>query len=622
MSGPFYLWNTMANTVSPISGVFDQSGKCIAIAPQDGGPVTPGPGAASYTSLAALQSTLPAASNAGSVQMVGGKSYLAVGGVWEPIGQISTNLRAPAPTDNAAAGFDVNNFWRVLTGLIYQPVDAVNGIWKALNKVGKQIGGVVPSASIQAAYGTEAVVPGYTGNLIDVTCKVGGADTTVTVAATAGVADYTALESLLARSDSGTPALVVKAYDQSGNARHATTGAGAVSGGILVWRDAVQKYVVTGDQSGLYTLQIPAAATVTLNSFSLVVSGNGTGNGSDAYSSIGQLGGLSGAAGFWLHSETASVQQWVMGINGVANTYPTKQVPAVSGPGYYALCSGASTTFASNEISSNGPAMAATSVAGGALGPAIYSGMVPAFEWCQYMLTNAALTAAQLAAVKQSVYNNLSVTPQALDTVVVLGDSRATVRASASQTNALAPILASRLNGFATVIGHGISGATPGSLTVATVPAFAGALAVAGRKHVAVVLLDINCLMLAASGNNGAGLTVAQTVAALQAFYAALRSAGFTHIVALAGSRTTNGGTNGANGSTTTSVLMGQLYTAVMSLGAPGMGVDALVDLSASAATTSFSNGAYSGDGVHPTSLTLRIWADLAAPAVLSVLAK
>jgi lysophospholipase L1-like esterase len=352
---------------------------------------------------------------------------------------------------------------------------------------------------------------------------------------------------------------------------------------------AFDRYDSTGTRT---ILQANVLMSVTGNSVSTYLVGRGINSGDNLYlSSISMGDHLAGAL------KTMSLITSVNGKprlyrDGQSDAIPASPVTFDSNP-HVLITTLDTTTFALsvNEVSSSvSKTSDATAYAGGWLGciwPSFASSC--SHRIVGFGICNTVLTANQQTSLRYGSYARFNIKPQAIDQVFLLGDSRSSFAKKASNApeigRNIAVELAERLSGNAKVYNISQGGETTALALANKVPTIVS-MYQANVKNTVVILLGINDFIVST-------LTVAQVLAGIQAVIAPLKTAGFSIVLINELATTSTGG----GASTNIPLLRSQINA----LGASGMNVDGILDVSALTPINTPSNTAYYSDGTHPT---------------------
>lgn len=502
--------------------------------------------------------------------------------------------RPPRHTDNAAKGFTSSSLWQS-QGQVYSlatPPTATEAVWVKAQPSGGAFADIATSTKVAA--GLRAMKAGYTGVACIVTATIGGVATDFNISILAdGRLDEVAMRSVLGRADAGTQVICKQLNDQSGSGNHLTKGANPAP--YIEWDSLLKCFVlVFPEGTSPSVLTIPSSVIVSGNAFSLAVYGrcmNASSNNDRGLLAIG----TGDTINIFASTTGTAVHRGTLGQMGGFVRPPTN--------GCITLLAMSSTSgvVVSNETQNTVSISNDTrTLEGGILGCfGTANGPSGSHRIVGFGMCGSTLTAAQIAALKYDAYVALDVRPQALqNNVIWVGDSRSQRREFPA-----AAALLDRLGPDANVINLGVSSATSDNIGTRQIASSAAALYRSGAKNVAVMFGGINDFLVA-------NLTPAQSLAAIKANAAALKTQGWS--VILLNETATTSTTNGAN------TRLAQLRTLITEAGAVGMGVDELVDLGGYTTIMTASNAMFYPDGIHGSSAV----ATLIASAVREYVAK
>lgn len=517
-----------------------------------------------------------------------------------------TLSRPPDVTDHAARGFTLNSIWQAL-GKIWQPVaapDSTSAAWGELPVPGGCFTDIVGSANTIFAGGFVAMKAGYTGAAVDVSVTIATVPTTFTINILAsGEIDAVALQSAIAQADAGTDVTCIKLYDQSGAGNHYVKSA-SYPAPYVSFDDALGRYCLAtnGPYAGApRTLKAPVGVITTGsltsgygvigNAYSTLTIGRGVSSASNGLPALYALGDNTNA--------TVPDRRFcsaIAGINGKFNVWrgfaKCAHVPdqfVDSQPSVVVTVSATANTYLSVNES--------IGIATTTNDTAVYTSgwlftydpsandQVGSHRMVAFAVANVALSTAQQARLRQASYARFDIRPQALDQIILCGDSRtSSAQPTNKRFNSLSLQLASRLGKVARVIGMGNGGYTNAQILANQIPTIVS-MYNPNVKNTVFYLASVN--------DGSAGATPAQMMASMQISIAPLKAVGFR--VVLINELSTTSTTNSVN------TKLPILRDMVNAAGPAGMGCDAILDPLVFSPLATPANTAFYSDGLHPT---------------------
>ena len=361
-------------------------------------------------------------------------------------------VRAPTVNDDTTKGWAIGSVWQY-AGTVYQALSVTTGaaVWvpqasaqypvyaaPSSRSFNGQGAGVqqrivdILGTSAQVACGTVALKAGYTGKSITVTTTVSASPVTTDIdILSTGLLDTATLNTTLAAADVGTTAYVTKCWDQTGNGNHLTKHA-SYPGPIIGERsyNGIPE-MSWGNLLGDAGLVIPNAVTSTGNNFAAYVLGEmmaATGSNTTVFE-VGDSSTISGPSLSIIVPLSSANTATGLNIFTRAMGTPSPGLPVMSSATkgqVFGINSGASSaTIFSNETSATVTGISNATFVGGNLGRVAldtgYRGMASVFG---FVVTNAVSTSDQLTKIKQGAYTLYGFSPQIMDQVFTLGDSR------------------------------------------------------------------------------------------------------------------------------------------------------------------------------------------------------